>query len=181
MQVFDYEDIQLIPRKCIVNSRKECDTSVKFGKHTFRMPVVPSNMETVIDEELAITLAKDNYFYVMHRFDEESRIPFIKKMQELELFSSISVGVKDYEYGFILKLKELAKAKKIKGYTKMTKEELQEALKDENTALISIDTKDKVVIGPYSRKGKSRIFAVGGLSKTVNRVVLKNIIIQHLR
>ena len=32
-----------------------------------------------------------------------------------------------------------------------------EALKDENTALISIDTKDKVIIGPYSRKGKSRI------------------------
>ena len=28
-------------------------------------------------------------------------------------------------------LKELAKAKKIKGYTKMTKEELQEVLKDE--------------------------------------------------
>ena len=26
--VFDYEDIQLIPAKCIVNSRSECDTSV---------------------------------------------------------------------------------------------------------------------------------------------------------
>ena len=26
--VFDYEDIQLIPDKCIVNSRSECDTSV---------------------------------------------------------------------------------------------------------------------------------------------------------
>ena len=26
MKVFDYEDIQLIPNKCIVNSRSECDT-----------------------------------------------------------------------------------------------------------------------------------------------------------
>jgi len=106
MQVFDYEDIQLIPRKCIVNSRKECDTSVKFGEFTFKMPVVPANMETVIDEDLAIHLAKNGYFYVMHRFDEESRIPFIKKMRKLNLFTSISVGVKDYEYDFILELKE---------------------------------------------------------------------------
>ena len=81
MQVFDYEDIQLLPRKCIVNSRKECDTSVVFGKHTFKMPIVAANMETIIDEKLAIYLAKNNYFYVMHRFDEESRVPFIKKMQ----------------------------------------------------------------------------------------------------
>lgn len=40
MKIFDYEDIQLIPNKCIVNSRSECDTSVTLGKHTFKMPVV---------------------------------------------------------------------------------------------------------------------------------------------
>jgi len=106
MQVFDYEDIQLIPRKCIVKSRKECDTSVKFGKYTFKLPVVPANMETVIDENLAIHLAKNGYFYVMHRFDEAARIPFIKKMKELNLYASISVGVKDNEYNFILELKD---------------------------------------------------------------------------
>lgn len=33
----------------------------------------------------------------------------------------------------------------------------EEAMNDENTALISIDTKDKVIIGPYSRKSKTRI------------------------
>ncbi|HHW9835450.1 TPA: hypothetical protein ACU3KU_002768, partial [Staphylococcus aureus] len=26
MKIFDYEDIQLIPNKCIVESRSECDT-----------------------------------------------------------------------------------------------------------------------------------------------------------
>ena len=54
--VFDYEDIQLIPNKCIVNSRAECDTTTKFGKHRFKLPVVPANMQTVIDESLAIKL-----------------------------------------------------------------------------------------------------------------------------
>ena len=34
MKIFDYEDIQLIPNKCIVESRSECDTTVQFGpKH----------------------------------------------------------------------------------------------------------------------------------------------------
>ena len=101
MKVFDYEDIQLIPNKCIVNSRSECDTSVTLGKHTFRMPVVPANMQTIIDDKIAEFLAENGYFYIMHRFDEEARIPFIKKMQAKGLITSISVGVKPGEYTFI--------------------------------------------------------------------------------
>lgn len=107
MQVFDYEDIQLIPNKCIVKSRSECDTSVVFGNHTFKLPVVPANMATIIDEKLAVWLAENNYFYVMHRFEEERRIPFIQMMKDKNLISSISVGVKRLEYDFIKKLKEL--------------------------------------------------------------------------
>ena len=34
LPVFDYEDIQLVPNKCIINSRSEADTSVKLGEHT---------------------------------------------------------------------------------------------------------------------------------------------------
>ena len=107
MQVFDYEDIQLIPNKCIVTSRSQCDTTIQFGKHRFKLPVVPANMQTIIDEKLAIFLAENGYFYVMHRFDEANRVPFIKKMHQKGLFASISVGVKEYEYAFIVQLKEL--------------------------------------------------------------------------
>ena len=32
--IFDYEDVQLIPNKCIVSSRSECDTHIKLGKRT---------------------------------------------------------------------------------------------------------------------------------------------------
>ncbi|MBU5584329.1 GMP reductase, partial [Enterococcus sp. S181_ASV_20] len=45
-------------------------------------------------------------FYIMHRFYEEERIPFIKKMQSRGLFTSISVGVKGYEYDFVKQLAE---------------------------------------------------------------------------
>ena len=99
--IFDYEDIQLIPNKCIVNSRSECDTSVKLGNRTFRLPVVPANMQTIIDEELAEKLARNNYFYIMHRFDEDERLPFVKRMHDQGLFASISVGVKPKEHELI--------------------------------------------------------------------------------
>ncbi|WP_040285395.1 GMP reductase [Sporosarcina koreensis] len=102
--VFDYEDIQLIPAKCIVNSRSECDTSVTLGNHTFRMPVVPANMQTIIDENIAVQLAEGGYFYIMHRFDPASRPAFIRDMHSRGLIASISVGVKDDEYGFVEQL-----------------------------------------------------------------------------
>ncbi|WP_129708119.1 GMP reductase [Priestia megaterium] len=104
--VFDYEDIQLIPAKSIVNSRTECDTTITFGERKFKLPVVPANMQTIIDEKLSIYLAENGYFYVMHRFHPEKRIAFIKDMKERGLFASISVGVKEEEYKFIQQLAE---------------------------------------------------------------------------
>ena len=85
-------------------SRKECDTSVEFGGRRFRLPVVPANMQTIIDEKIALYLAENGYFYIMHRFQPEKRLDFVKKMHEKGLFASISVGVKEGEYEFIRQL-----------------------------------------------------------------------------
>ncbi len=49
MEIFDYDNILLLPRKCRVESRSECDAGVELGGHKFRLPVVPANMKTVID------------------------------------------------------------------------------------------------------------------------------------
>ena len=111
--IFDYEDVQLIPNKCIVNSRSECDTHVKLGNRTFKLPVVPANMQTIIDEELAEKLAEKGYFYIMHRFQPERRLDFVKRMQEKNLYSSISIGVKEEEFALV---DELAKANLIPDY-----------------------------------------------------------------
>lgn len=106
MKVFDYEDIQLIPAKGIVESRSQCDTTVEFGNHEFKLPVVPANMQTIIDEDLALWLAENNYFYIMHRFEEETRKDFIKNMRDKDLFASISLGIKEDEYSFVKELVE---------------------------------------------------------------------------
>lgn len=107
MSVFDYEDIQLVPNKCIVKSRSEIDTTVKFGPMTFKIPVVPANMQTIIDEPLAIWLAQNGYFYIMHRFEENERVAFVQMMHSKGLFASISVGVKSNEYKLIDELTAL--------------------------------------------------------------------------
>ncbi len=106
MRIFDYEDVQLIPNKCIVGSRSECNTEVKLGSRSFKIPVVPANMQTIIDEKLAQELATKDYFYIMHRFNPERRLNFVKKMKELNLYSSISIGIKKEEFDFVLELKD---------------------------------------------------------------------------
>ncbi|GAB4074022.1 GMP reductase [Barrientosiimonas marina] len=102
--VFDYEDVQLIPAKCIVSSRSECDTTMTFGGYTFNLPVVPANMQTIIDENVAKLLAENGYFYVMHRFEPETRTNFIRDMHQQGLIASISVGIKKEEYQFVREL-----------------------------------------------------------------------------
>jgi GMP reductase len=92
-----YRDIQLIPKFCIVGSRKECDTSVQLGNRKFRIPVVPANMKTIITEKLSCYLAQKNYFYIMHRFGTDI-VEFVKNMNQQGLYSSISVGVNADSY-----------------------------------------------------------------------------------
>lgn len=103
---FDFEQINLIPQKSIVESRSDCDTSVKFGNFTFKMPVIPANMECVINEELAIKLASNGYFYIMHRF-VDNIISFVEKMNSLNLVTSISIGVNEESYDLIKSIANL--------------------------------------------------------------------------
>ena len=93
MEIFDYDNILLLPRKCRVQSRAECDPSVEFGGRRFKLPAVPANMKTVIDEPIAQFLASTEHFYVMHRFDLDT-LGFAKRMRDLGLFVSISSGVR---------------------------------------------------------------------------------------
>lgn len=97
MEIFDYDNILLLPRKCRVQSRAECDTRVELGGRSFRLPVVPANMKTVVDEPLCTWLAQNGYFYVMHRFDLDS-VEFARAMHARGCYASISLGVKKADY-----------------------------------------------------------------------------------
>jgi GMP reductase len=100
MEIFDYDNILLLPRKCRVESRSACDPSIEFGPHRFKLPVVPANMKTVVDEPITEWLAANGYFYVMHRFDLDT-LAYAKKMRGKGLLVSISSGVKPADYQVI--------------------------------------------------------------------------------
>lgn len=91
---YNYSDVYLLPNKCIVNSRSECDTSVVFGDIEFDLPVSPSNMPAVVNEYTCEFLAKRNIFYTYHRF-HHNQIDFLDRMVKQNLVTSISVGVND--------------------------------------------------------------------------------------
>ena len=97
MEIFDYDNVLLLPRKCRVESRSECDASVELGGRSFRIPVVPANMKTVVDEKICTWMAQNGYFYVMHRFDLDN-IQFVKDMHAKGCYASISLGVKRPDY-----------------------------------------------------------------------------------
>ena len=103
MEIFDYDNVLLLPRKCRVASRSECDTSVQFGAHRFHLPVVPANMKTVVDEPITEWLASNGFFYVMHRFDIDNAA-YARTMRDKGLIVSVSSGVKAADYAVIDRL-----------------------------------------------------------------------------
>jgi GMP reductase len=104
MEIFDYDNVLLLPRKCRVKSRSECDASVELGGRRFRIPVVPANMTTVVDETICLWLAQNGYFYVMHRFDLDN-VAFVRDMHAKGAYASISLGVKAPDYATVDTLK----------------------------------------------------------------------------
>ena len=102
---FDFSDINLLPRKCIVDSRSQCNPSLTFGSRLFKLPVVPANMECVINRPLAQKLASHDYFYIYHRFHNDT-VEFAKFMKDQNLFVSISIGVNKEAYDTLDSLKQ---------------------------------------------------------------------------
>ena len=103
MEIFDYDKVLLLPRKCRVQSRSECDPGIEFGGRRFKLPVVPANMKTVVDEKICLWLAQNGYFYVMHRFDLDN-VAFVRQMHDAGAYASISLGVKQADYDTVDRL-----------------------------------------------------------------------------
>jgi GMP reductase len=103
MKALNYQDVFLVPQKCIVNSRQECNTQVQLGKYVFESPVYPANMKSVVDINTCLFLAQHNWFYTMHRFEIDI-IDFILTMQRYKYIISISVGVNQDSYDDLYKI-----------------------------------------------------------------------------
>jgi GMP reductase len=99
-EIFTYDDVYLRPKYSELASRGDADTSVSFlgYRRKFKLPVIPANMQDVIDLSLAEELDHNGYFYIMHRFGDIKQYTIPADLQ------SVSVGVKEedkrYLYNF---------------------------------------------------------------------------------
>lgn len=97
-----YHNIALIPRYSTLDSRSQARTTVQFGQREFLLPVVPANMPSIMNSEIAEELAETGHFYIMHRFFRNKSLldgilQFIEQMQPKYISISIGVKKKDLE------------------------------------------------------------------------------------
>ena len=64
-----FDDVLLVPKKSIVHSRKEVNTSTNLSRHLqLKIPVISAPMDTVTEHAMAITIAREGGLGVIHRF-----------------------------------------------------------------------------------------------------------------
>jgi GMP reductase len=100
-----YSDVLLLPNMAEVNSRSDVFIEQTLGNIHWDLPVVPANMKTIIDFNLAKWLVDHNHFYIMHRFGIDT-LQFAKDIYDAVKIVSISIGVNDDSKEVITKLSE---------------------------------------------------------------------------
>lgn len=102
MKALSYDNIALVPNFSTADSRSNCDVSIELFGKKYKLPIIPANMKASIDFEKAEQLAAAGYFYIMHRFEDYTKIfEWIKSMQKTDQLISISLGVKENDYQFL--------------------------------------------------------------------------------
>lgn len=65
---YSFDDVLLVPRYNDIASRRDVDTSVRFGNLTLKIPVLSSNMDTVTGHAMARRMFDLGGLGVLHRF-----------------------------------------------------------------------------------------------------------------
>ena len=94
MKALKYSDISLIPNYSDCSSRSNCDASVEIAGRNYKLPVIPSNMKSVIGVKQCKWLSENDYYYSMHRFDIDVQRFIEDANRDSWKTISISLGVK---------------------------------------------------------------------------------------
>jgi len=105
-----YRDIYLVPNLCTVNTRTACKTEYTFlNKFIFNLPVMPANMQTVIDWKTYERYYEYGVIPVMHRFSNSNIISFLQGVSTP--WKAISIGIRDEDITLIDEISRLHKSK----------------------------------------------------------------------
>ena len=81
-----YDDVLIVPKRSTLASRNEADTKTKLTKKIqLNIPIISSNMDTVTEAEMAITMARMGGIGFLHRFmtieENAAQIKKVKRAQ----------------------------------------------------------------------------------------------------
>ena len=142
----------------ITSNKNKCGRK----KVTEKYPELQFDIETILEEQTYT----DPHFETEKLFCVLTIDEIIKKLLLTLKYPSNFISrstlanllnVMGYNLKQVKRSKPLKKIEEVDAIFDNVKKKKEEALKNSNTGIISIDTKDKVLIGPYSRGGKSRV------------------------
>ena len=117
MKYLSYQDVLLVANYSELETRDHADTSVNLCGWKFELPVVPANMQDVINPEIAKYLSENGFFYIYHRFgkghsdvlDEDLDTVYFVKLSNQQNWRliSISTGVNEDSFKEIFTIKAL--------------------------------------------------------------------------
>jgi len=68
-KAYTFNDVNIVPKFSLVNSRSECITKVNFCGVNLDIPLVPSNMSAIVGYDMMKTMALNGSVAIMHRFN----------------------------------------------------------------------------------------------------------------
>lgn len=110
-EALSFDNVLLLPQHSDIKSRDEVDLSTSLCEgFELAHPVIPTNMSTVTELEMAQLLSSSGGTAFIHRFmPEERMIEMVKESQSIK-GSVCSIGVKDSDYKFLDKCSSLGLA-----------------------------------------------------------------------
>lgn len=92
-----YDDVLLVPNYSGIRSRSEVDLSVQLTPHLkLKLPIISSNMDTVTNVQMAVTLGKLGGLGVLPRFNQpDEQADHVREVQESGVIAAAAIGVRE--------------------------------------------------------------------------------------
>ena len=157
----------------IVTNRHKCGRKKKIEEY----PTLESDIQKIMEENTYT----DPHFRTEKQFTKLTTKEIMNRLLDTGKYKETFISKSKLasllnEMGYNLKKvkrnKPLKKIEETDAIFENVHNKKEEALNNIDTALISIDTKDKVLIGPFSRKGKSRILVEGCDHELTNHCII---------
>jgi IMP dehydrogenase len=91
-----FDDVLLVPKKSIIETRKATNTKTKLSKHLeLNIPIISANMDTVTESAMAITMARQGGIGIIHRFlsisEQVAEVTKVKRSEGILIEQPITI------------------------------------------------------------------------------------------